>query len=125
GKQRVEAAHRHGARLLYRPDLVATLSMRVHRAHGRMSRVEIEDALFVGGSRRNRMVVAIGPAPVAATEVADSLLDRIEAVDDQLIAELPPSWMLAPLHSHIHEHKRLFEMALLHYPLGKCGVEII
>jgi len=53
-----------------------------------MGRVEIEDALFVRGSRRDRVIVPIWPARAATPEVIDGLLDRIEAVDDQSIAEL-------------------------------------
>jgi hypothetical protein len=53
------------------------------------------------------------------------LFDRVKAMDDQSIAELVPSLVFTVLHANIDKNKRLLQMSLLRYPLGKPGIEII
>ena len=70
------------------------------------------------------MVMAVRRAGGAFLQLIDGLLDGVESVNDQVIAQPMPGWILAALNTDIDQHERLAQNARLRDPGGKFGIGI-
>ena len=63
---------------------------------------------------------AAGPFP----QLIYGFLDGIESMNDEVIAEPVPGWILAALDADVDEHEGLTQKARLHHPVGELGIGI-
>ncbi len=124
GKKRVQAADRHRAGLLVRRHFETITPLRVHRTGSGICRIEIEYPFLVRVARRDSMVMPVRRAGGAFLQLIDDLLNGVESVNDQVIAEPMPGWVLAALNTDIDQHERLAQNARLRDPGGKFGIGI-
>src|SRR5262245_42748931 len=124
GKKRVQTADRHRAGLFARRHFETTSSLHVHRAGGGICRIEMEHPFLVGTTRRDAMVISVRHVAGAFPQLIYGFLDRVESVDDEVIAEAVPGWTLAALNADVDEHEGLTQQARLHHPVGEFGVGI-
>ena len=91
----------------------------VERARIRIGRVEIEAPFAVGIARGQPIVVTIAVTRTLPLQIVDYLLDRIEAVHHQMVAEYMPTRVFAALHTDINDHERLVHQPSLYRPTRK------
>ena len=123
-KKSVQTADRHRAGLLARRHFETTGPLRVHRAGGRICRIEMEHPFLVGIARGDAMVVPVRHIAGAFAQLLYGFLDGIESMNDQVIGEPVPGSTLAALNADVDEHEGLTQKARLHHPVGERGVGI-
>src|SRR5262249_46054484 len=124
GKEGVEAADRHRTCLLVDRRFETVAPLRVHRAGGGICRIEIERPLLVRIAGRYVMVIWVRRGARQLSQLINGLFDGIEPMNDQMIAEPVPGWILAALNTDVEEHERLEQNARLHHPVGELGIGI-
>jgi hypothetical protein len=66
----------------------------------------------------------VAAAAVLFDECLHDLLDGIEAVHDEMIAQRAPTDVFPTLHAHVNQYERFREQSRTHHPLGEFGLAV-
>ena len=84
--------------------------------------MEVEGLLAVHIPHRHAVIMPVGAAPVRFGQVFHNLLDGIEAVYDEMIAQWLPALVLAALYADIDQDKWFVQKPLAYHPPREVGL---
>src|SRR5262245_32704344 len=87
GQQAIQAPDRHRPDLLRRVLVKSIGPPSIHRAFGWIDRIEVEGLLAISVSHGHAVIMPIGAAAVLFGQLLHNLLDGIDTVNNEMIAE--------------------------------------
>src|SRR5262249_34596458 len=124
GQQAIQSPHWHHSDLLRRLHLKSAGSLPIHRARGRIDRIEVEGPLPVSIAESHVVIVPVGATAVLFDKRFRDLFDGVKPVHDEMIAQRAPTDVFPTLHADVDQYEGLREQPCTHHPLGKFGLAV-